>query len=150
MGARWSQSLRLLPAARCGYPGTTGGLSSLARLPGRHCFRNPSPEPGCKWWIFWGRLAGGLKRNQQIDLTSAFAFPPAAQRQRPENNASLLREWGARSPASSYCHTDEGHLGDALISKVRSGNCGETELWCSFADRRTPTILRTGQPSSAA
>ncbi|NJO38918.1 MAG: hypothetical protein HC871_16580, partial [Rhizobiales bacterium] len=46
-----------------------------------------------EWWIFWGRVAGGLTRNQQTDIyqrLSATLQPKRGQRVRV--NTSLLRE----------------------------------------------------------
>ncbi|MCL5742968.1 MAG: hypothetical protein M1541_03430, partial [Acidobacteria bacterium] len=46
-----------------------------------------------EWWIFWGRLAGGLNRNQQVDIyqrLSPLLLPKAGKKQRL--NSSLQRE----------------------------------------------------------
>src|SRR5229473_2033296 len=46
-----------------------------------------------EWWIFWGRVAGGLNKNQQTDLfqrLSPALLPRAIKPQRV--NSSLLRE----------------------------------------------------------
>src|SRR5579859_5419926 len=46
------------------------------------------------WWIFWGRIAGGLNRNQQADIYQRIApfLLPRAGKKPPRLNSSLLRE----------------------------------------------------------
>ena len=39
-----------------------------------------------EWWIFWGRLAGGLNRNQQTDVyqrLSGFLLPRGSKKPPP-------------------------------------------------------------------
>jgi len=46
-----------------------------------------------EWWIFWGRVAGGLNRNQQVDIyqrLSPVLLPHGSKKQRV--NSSLQRE----------------------------------------------------------
>jgi uncharacterized protein DUF3731 len=85
-----------------------------------------------EWWIFWGRLAGGLNRNQQINLYQQFpALLLPNPVKVPRTNPSLLREmWRTAASFEHLPARTKIALGDALVSRVRSGQYGETELWC--------------------
>jgi molecular chaperone DnaK (HSP70) len=85
-----------------------------------------------EWWIFWGRVAGGLARNQQIDMfqrLSPVLLPRGAKRQRV--NPSLLREmWRAASSLELLPLQTKTQLGDDLIPRVVKGEFVDTGLWC--------------------
>ena len=56
------------------------------------------------WWIFAGRIAGGLNRNQQADIfqrISPVLLPKQKRKQRM--NQSLYREMWRTAPASNSC-----------------------------------------------
>ena len=84
------------------------------------------------WWIFWGRMAGGLNKNQQVDIfqrLSPALLPRAGKR--PRLNNSLLRErWRAASSLELLPLQTKTQLGDALIAQVKRGEMVETSLWC--------------------
>jgi hypothetical protein len=84
------------------------------------------------WWIFWGRLAGGLNRNQQNDIyqrLSGFLLPRGGKKQRLNN--SLLREmWRTAASLELLPIGTKIELGDALVRRVKSGDFRESELWC--------------------
>jgi len=80
------------------------------------------------WWIFAGRIAGGLNRNQQVDLFQRVSqvLLPRGKKQRV--NSSLLREmWRTASSLELLPVSTRTDLGDAMIkAKV----FGPSELWC--------------------
>jgi hypothetical protein len=84
------------------------------------------------WWIFWGRLAGGLNRNQQNDIyqrLSGFLLPRGGKKQRL--NSSLLREmWRTAASLELLPIGTKVELGDALVRRVKAGDFRESELWC--------------------
>ena len=84
------------------------------------------------WWIFWGRVAGGLNKNQQIDIfqrLSPVVLPRGPKR--PRLNNSLLREmWRAASSLELLPLQTKAQLGDALVAQVKRGEMVETSLWC--------------------
>ncbi|HYL36977.1 MAG TPA: Hsp70 family protein [Bryobacteraceae bacterium] len=84
------------------------------------------------WWIFWGRVAGGLNKNQQTDIfqrLSPVLLPRAGKRLRLNN--SLLREmWRAAASLELLPLQTKTQLGDALIAQVKRGEMVETSLWC--------------------
>ena len=85
------------------------------------------------WWIFWGRVAGGLNRNQQTDVyqrLSGFLLPRGSKK--PQRiNASLLREmWRAAASLELLPLGTKTELGEALVKRVKAGDFKESELWC--------------------
>ena len=84
------------------------------------------------WWIFWGRVAGGLNRNQQADIyqrLAAFLMPRGAKKQRV--NSSLLREmWRTASSLELLPIHTKTELGDYLVKPGKSGSFGASDLWC--------------------
>ncbi len=85
-----------------------------------------------EWWIFWGRVAGGLNKNQQTDVfqrLSPTLLPRAAKR--PRVNPSLLREmWRAAASLELLPIQTKTHLGDELVARVAKGDFVDTGLWC--------------------
>jgi hypothetical protein len=81
------------------------------------------------WWIFWGRLAGGLNRNQQVDIVQRllpFLLPKPGKKP-PRVNNSLLREmWRTASSMELIPAGNRAQLGDALIKQTKE----DYVLWC--------------------
>jgi hypothetical protein len=85
------------------------------------------------WWIFWGRLAGGLNRNQQADVYQRLSgnLLPRGNKKPQRVNASLLREmWRTASSLELLPIGTKTELGDALVRRVKTGDFKETEVWC--------------------
>jgi molecular chaperone DnaK (HSP70) len=81
------------------------------------------------WWIFWGRLAGGLNRNQQVDCVQRLlpSLVPKPGQKPPRLNNSLLREmWRAASSMELIPAGTRTQLGDALIKQPKE----DYVLWC--------------------
>src|SRR6185437_12571184 len=85
-----------------------------------------------EWWIFWGRIAGGLNRNQQTDLfqrLSPVLLPRGSKK--PRVNPSLLREmWRAAASLELLPIQTKTQLGDELVPRILSGDFVDTGLWC--------------------
>jgi molecular chaperone DnaK (HSP70) len=86
-----------------------------------------------QWWIFWGRLAGGLNRNQQIDVFQRLSpnlLPK--QNKRVRINSSLLREmWRTASSLELLPLQTKNDLGDGLLRRLKSDESGgASDLWC--------------------
>jgi hypothetical protein len=85
-----------------------------------------------EWWIFWGRVAGGLNKNQQTDVfqrLSPTLLPRAAKK--PRVNPSLLREmWRAAASLEFLPIQTKTQLGDELIARIAKGDFVDTGLWC--------------------
>lgn len=84
------------------------------------------------WWIFWGRLAGGLNKNQQVDIfqrLSPMLLPRGSKH--PRLNNSLLREmWRTASSLELLPLQTKTQLGDTFLSLMKKGEMVETGLWC--------------------
>jgi len=84
------------------------------------------------WWIFWGRVAGGLNRNQQADLyqrLSGALMPRGGKKQRLNN--SLLREiWRTAASLELLPIHTKTELGDALAKNIKAGHFSNSDLWC--------------------
>ncbi len=80
-----------------------------------------------EWWIFWGRVAGGLNRNQQTDIfqrLSPTLLPRTSKRARV--NPSLLREmWRCAASLELLPIQTKTQLGDELVKRL-----DDTALWC--------------------
>lgn len=84
------------------------------------------------WWIFWGRIAGGSNKNQQVDIfqrLSAALLPRPGKR--PRLNNSLLREmWRTGASLELLPLQTKTQLGDTLLALMKKGELVETGLWC--------------------
>jgi hypothetical protein len=77
-------------------------------------------------------VAGGLNRNQQIDVFQRLAatlLPRGGKRQRV--NSSLLREmWRAAASLELLPMQTKIELGDALAGRAKTGEIGDSDFWC--------------------
>jgi molecular chaperone DnaK (HSP70) len=115
-----------------GFPGDDFRLEQTRRVYASGLAFPNRDQNQVDWWIFWGRLAGGLKKNQQTDLyqrLSGTLFPGKGKR--PRVNASLLREmWRTASSLELLPSNTRTQLGESLIARVRANDYGDNELWC--------------------
>jgi len=86
-----------------------------------------------EWWIFWGRVAGGLNRNQQTDVyqrLSSFLLPRGNTRP-PRINTSLRREmWRTSSSLELLPVGTKTELGEALLKLVKAKDHTPSDFWC--------------------
>ncbi len=86
-----------------------------------------------EWWIFWGRVAGGLNRNQQTDVyqrISSFLLPRGNVRP-PRVNTSLRREmWRTASSLELLPVGTKTELGEALLKLVKAKEHTQSDFWC--------------------
>ena len=105
-----------------------------------------------EWWIFWGRVAGGLNKNQQTDLfqrLSPILLPRGSKR--PRVNASLLREmWRAAASLELLPIQTKTQLGDELMTRVIAKRVRRHRPMVHRAIRRAQVVLRSHQPGAAA
>jgi hypothetical protein len=115
-----------------GFPGDDYRIEQARRVyAGGLQFAN-QVQNEIEWWIFWGRVAGGLNKNQQTDVfqrLSPTLLPRAAKR--PRVNPSLLREmWRAAASLEFLPIQTKTQLGDELIARIAKGDFVDTGLWC--------------------
>jgi hypothetical protein len=116
-----------------GYPGDDFRIEQTRRIYSGGITYGNQVQCEIDWWIFWGRVAGGLNRNQQADVyqrLSGFLLPRGNKK--PQRvNASLLREmWRTAASLELLPLGTKTELGDALVKRVKAGDCKESELWC--------------------
>jgi molecular chaperone DnaK (HSP70) len=116
-----------------GYPGDDFRVEQARRIYSSGLTYSNQAQNEIDWWIFWGRVAGGLNRNQQTDIyqrLSGFLLPRGNKK--PQRiNPSLLREmWRAASSLELLPIGTKTELGEALIKRVKAGDYKDSELWC--------------------
>ncbi len=126
--ARWLNLCGFCLRPGFGFPGDDYRVEQARRIYAAGLQFPAQMQCEIDWWIFAGRIAGGLNRNQQVDVfqrVSHFLLP-RGKKQRV--NSSLLREmWRAASSLELLPISTRTDLGDALIkAKV----FGPSELWC--------------------
>jgi molecular chaperone DnaK (HSP70) len=115
-----------------GFPGDDYRIEQARRVyAGGLQFAN-QVQNEIEWWIFWGRVAGGLNKNQQTDVfqrLSPTLLPRAAKR--PRVNPSLLREmWRAAASLEFLPIQTKTQLGDELVARIAKGDFIDSALWC--------------------
>jgi len=81
------------------------------------------------WWIFWGRLAGGLNRNQQVDIVQRllpFLIPKPGKKPQRINNSLLREMWRTASSMELIPAGNRIQLGDALLKMPKE----DYVVWC--------------------
>jgi hypothetical protein len=115
-----------------GFPGDEWRIEQARRIYAAGLTFASQVQNEIDWWIFWGRVAGGLNRNQQTDIfqrLSPVLMPRAAKKQRVNN--SLLREmWRAAASLELLPVVTKTQLGDALVAMAKKGELRETAMWC--------------------
>jgi hypothetical protein len=115
-----------------GFPGDDFRIEQARRIyAGGLTFGN---QVQCEvdWWIFCGRIAGGLNRNQQGDIfqrLSPILLPRQKNKQRI--NQSLYREmWRTAASLELLPQQTKTQLGDTLLNIVKRGEMSDAGVWC--------------------
>ncbi|MBM3765268.1 MAG: molecular chaperone DnaK [Acidobacteria bacterium] len=131
--ARWLNLCGLCLRPGFGYPGDDLRIEQSRRIyAGGLTFGN-QVQCEIEWYIFWGRVAGGLNRNQQADVYQRVAqyLLPKGNKKPQRINSGLHREmWRTSSSLELLPAGTRTELGDALVKRVKSGDGGASELWC--------------------
>jgi molecular chaperone DnaK (HSP70) len=130
--ARWLNLTGFALRPGFGFPGDDFRIEQARRIyAGGLTFGN---QVQCEidWWIFCGRIAGGLNRNQQGDIfqrLSPTLLPK--QKKRPRMNQSLYREmWRTAASLELLPQQIKVQLGDELLVAVKHGEMLEAGIWC--------------------
>ena len=103
-----------------GFPGDDFRIEQARRVYASGLQFSNQIQNEIEWWIFWGRVAGGLNKNQQTDMfqrLSPVLLPRGSKR--PRVNASLLREmWRAAASLELLPIQTKTQLGDELMTRV--------------------------------
>jgi hypothetical protein len=115
-----------------GFPGDDFRIEQARRIYAAGLQFGNHVQNEIEWWIYWGRVAGGLNKNQQTDLfqrLAAILLPRGAKR--PRVNPSLLREmWRSAASLELLPVQTRTQLGDELVARVVKGDFVDTGLWC--------------------
>jgi molecular chaperone DnaK (HSP70) len=131
--ARWLNLCGFCLRPGFGYPGDDFRIEQARRIYAGGLTYGNQAQCEIDWWIFWGRVAGGLNRNQQSDVYQRLAgsLLPRGNKKPQRINASLHREmWRTASSLELLPLGTKTELGDALIKRVKAGDYKESELWC--------------------
>ncbi len=115
-----------------GYPGDDFRIEQARRIyAGGLAFGNQIQNQ-IDWWIFCGRIAGGLNRNQQGDIfqrLSPILLPK--QKNKARLNQALYREmWRTAASLELLPQQTKTQLGEALLQSVKRGEMVEAATWC--------------------
>ena len=129
---RWLNLCGFMLRPGFGFPGDDFRIEQARRIySGGLQFPN-QVQNEIDWWIFWGRVAGGLNKNQQVDIfqrLSPVLLPRGSKR--PRINNSLLREmWRTSASLELLPLQTKTQLGDALLALAKKGEMVDTALWC--------------------
>ena len=116
-----------------GFPGDEYRIEQARRIYAAGLAFPNQVQNEIDWWIFWGRVAGGLNKNQQVDIFQRLApiLLPRPSKKPQRINTSLLREmWRAAASLELLPLQTKTQLGDALLALVKAGDLRETGLWC--------------------
>ncbi len=116
-----------------GFPGDDFRIEQVRRVyAGGLTFAN-QVQNEIDWWIFWGRVAGGLNKNQQADVFQRLSptLVPRGSKKPQRVNNSLLREmWRTAASLELLPLQTKTQLGDLLVGKIKSGDMRDVALWC--------------------
>ena len=127
---RWLNLASLCLRPGFGFPGDDYRIEQARRVWAQGLVFANKPENETQWWIFWGRVAGGLNRNQQADVYQRLAWTLLPKGKAPRVNASLLREmWRCAASLELLPAGTRTDLGNALVRRLRAG-ASASDFWC--------------------
>ncbi|HTX35302.1 MAG TPA: Hsp70 family protein [Bryobacteraceae bacterium] len=131
--ARWLNLCGFCLRPGFGYPGDDFRIEQARRVYSAGLTYGNQVQCEIDWWIFWGRLAGGLNRNQQADIyqrLSGFLLPRGKKKPQRLNPALLREMWRTAASLELLPIGTKTDLGEALVKRVKAGDYKESELWC--------------------
>jgi hypothetical protein len=128
---RWLNLCGLCLRPGFGYPGDDYRIERARRVWAQGLQFASKVECETQWWIFWGRLAGGLNRSQQADVFQRLSFALLPRGKAPRLNSSLLREmWRCAASLELLPAGTRTDLGNAIVKRIRSGEFTPSDFWC--------------------
>ena len=131
--ARWLNLAGFCLRPGFGYPGDDFRVEQARRIWSSGLTHGNHVQCEIDWWIFWGRVAGGLNRNQQADMyqrLSGFLLPRGSKKPQRLNPALQREMWRTASSLELLPIGTKTELGDGLARRVKTGDYKESELWC--------------------
>jgi molecular chaperone DnaK (HSP70) len=128
---RWLNLCGLCLRPGFGFPGDDYRIERARRVWAQGLQFASKVECETQWWIFWGRVAGGLSRNQQADVYQRVSYALLPKGKAPRLNSSLLREmWRCAASLELLPAGTRTDLGNVLVKQIRSGTYTPSEFWC--------------------
>ncbi len=130
---RWLNLCGLCLRPGFGFPGDDYRIEQARRVYASGLTFANQVQNEIDWWIFWGRVAGGLNRNQQVDVFQRISpnILPKFNKKPPRVNSSLFREfWRTAASLELLPVQTKTQLGDGLIERVKKEDMVDTALWC--------------------
>jgi molecular chaperone DnaK (HSP70) len=116
-----------------GYLGDEFRIEQVRRMyAGGPAFAN-QVQNEIDWWIFWGRLAGGLNKNQQTDIVQRllpFLIPKPGKKPQRINNSLHREMWRAAASMELIPGANRAQLGDALLKQGKESGFNDVVFWC--------------------
>jgi molecular chaperone DnaK (HSP70) len=114
-----------------GYPGDELRIEQARRVYAAGLQFSNRIENEVQWWVFWGRVAGGLNRNQQVDVFQRLSSAVLPRGKRQRLNSSLLREMFRTAASLELLPMQTKiELGDALVARIKTGEFSASDAWC--------------------
>ncbi|MDQ2841836.1 MAG: hsp70 family protein [Acidobacteriota bacterium] len=130
--ARWLNLNGFCLRPGFGYPGDDFRIEQARRIYASGLAFGNQVQNEIDWWIFCGRIAGGLNRNQQADIFQRLS-PVLLPKQKDKRriNQALHREmWRTAASLELLPHQTKTQLGEALLNIVRRGEMLDAATWC--------------------
>ncbi len=116
-----------------GYPGDDFRIEQVRRIYAAGPQFANQVQNEIDWWIFWGRVAGGLNRNQQFDIVQRLLpvlLPKPGKKPQRVNNSLLREMWRTASSMELIPAGNRTQLGDALLKQGKESGYNDVVLWC--------------------
>ncbi len=130
--ARWLNLSGFCLRPGFGFPGDDFRIEQARRVYAAGLAFGNQVQCEIDWWIFCGRIAGGLNRNQQADIfqrLSPVLLPKQKRKQRI--NQSLYREmWRTAASLELLPQQTKTQLGETLLDSVKRGEMVDSGVWC--------------------
>ena len=130
--ARWLNLTGFCLRPGFGYPGDDYRIEQARRVYASGLTFGNQVQNEIDWWIFCGRIAGGLNRNQQGDIfqrLSSVLLPK--QKRKGRINQALYREmWRTAASLELLPQQTKTQLGESLLASIKQGAMIEPATWC--------------------
>ncbi|HEX3682503.1 MAG TPA: Hsp70 family protein [Bryobacteraceae bacterium] len=130
--ARWLNLTGFCLRPGFGFPGDDFRIEQARRVYASGLTFGNQVQCVIDWWIFCGRIAGGLNRNQQADIfqrLSPVLLPKQKRKQRL--NQALYREmWRTAASLELLPQQTKVQLGEILLDTIKRGEMTDAGLWC--------------------
>jgi hypothetical protein len=130
--ARWLNLCGFCLRPGFGFPGDDFRIEQARRVYASGLKFPNQVQNEIEWWIFWGRVAGGLNRNQQVDVYQRLAptLLPRGNKKVRINNSLLREMWRTAASLELLPAQTKVDLGEAIAKRIKAGESSPTDLWC--------------------